>query len=553
MRLLVALLPTFINTYHRQSMRQPLVLCTTLAVSTALTSIAGAATIIVSPSGSDPAACTRAAPCSLTFAAHNAKAGDTVILLDGLYKTQLLVTNSGTPSAYITFRADDCATPILEGIGVETATGVDAVDQPTGVGSSTATYLRFVGLVSRGWNTGFGNGWTGERTTNSNGHFEYVHCIADGNGRTGFTFYSAEGLHVQNCIAAHNGSSVAHSWSSGMTLYEAQGTTNLIEGSISFENTDAERHTDGSGFIADESSNNATFLNNIAFRNGGSCLRLTTSSGIKFINNTCYHNALDPQATGPTNPGEIYFTNDATRVGVTVKNNVFVSTGTGAGAEAVLGQPSTGWSNNVVQNGGNATFFTDPEGTNPDFTLTSTATSLIGKGSVGGGAPGTDIGFDPKCIVKRPPTMLGDYQRSSWWQYSIDYDYIRRIGGVAQCFHPKNRPTTNDIGAYASGTVTTSSGSCTPTTGGTSGAGGTSATGGSQSSSSGATGNAASDGGGPSHDAGGSTASTASTGGSAPPDSGCTCRTHLGSAPRQSLYLLLALSAALGFIRRHRR
>lgn len=461
------------NRKKTHAMRQPLALCSPLLITLAIAPFAEAATLYVSPTGTDSAACTRAAPCSLTYSAANAKAGDTVILLDGVYKSQLLVTNSGTASAWITFQADECATPIIEGKGIETNTGEAAVDQPTGVGSSTATYLRFVGLVARGWNIAFSNGWTGEGTTNSNGHFEFKYCIADGNGRTGFTFFSAEGLHIQNCISAHNGCSVEHSWSSGMTLYEAQGSSNLIEGSVSFENTDAEQHTDGSGFIADENSNNATFINNIAFRNGGSCLRLTTSSGVKFINNTCYHNAQDPQATGPDNPGEIYFTNDPTRSGVNVKNNVFIATGSGPGAKAVLGQPTSGWSNNVVQDGGAVTVFTSPEGTNPDFTLAASATNMIGKGSSAGGTPAADIGFDPKCIVKRAPTMIGNYTRSSWWQYSIDIDYIKSIGGVAKCFRPKTRSGTPDIGAYANGAVT-AVGTCVPaSTGGAPSTGGT--------------------------------------------------------------------------------
>jgi MYXO-CTERM domain-containing protein len=452
-------------------MRKHLVLGSSLLATLALALVAQGATLIVSPTGTDTADCTRAAPCSLNYTAANAVAGDTVILLDGTYKTKITVANSGTASAWITFQADDCATPIIEGTGIETETGDKTLDQPVGVGSPTATYLRFIGLVSRGWNSGFSNGWVGSGATNSNGHFEFKYCIADGNGRTGFTFFSAEGVHVQNCIAAHNGSSVDHSWSSGMTLYEAQGSSNLIEGSVSFENMDAQQHTDGSGFIADESSDNATFLNNLAFRNGGSCLRLTSSSGVKFINNTCVHNAQDPQDTGPTNPGEIYFTNDVTKNGVTVKNNVFVSTGTGPGAQAVLGQPSSGWSNNVAQDGGSISFFTAPEGTNADYTLATSATSLLGKGSAGGGAPTSDIGFDPKCIVKRTPTMLGTTAMGSWWQYSVDIEYIKSIGGVAKCFNPKTRSGTPDIGAYASGAVTKATTPCVATYGGASSTG----------------------------------------------------------------------------------
>jgi MYXO-CTERM domain-containing protein len=443
------------------------------------TSTANSATLYVSPTGSETSDCaTRAAPCSLATAASSAVAGDTVVLMDGIYQEQLYVANSGTSSAWITFQADECATPIIEGEGV----GPNDDTQVTGVGSDVAEYVRFRGIVSRGWNTGFGNGWAGGTDSDevSNGHWEIEHCIAYSNGRTGFTFYSAEGFQLRNSISAHNGSSVLHSWSSGVTLLEADGMDNIVEGTVSFENTDAERHTDGSGFIVDEESNGATFINNIAFGNAGSCLRLTKSSGTRFINNTCYHNSqFGSQATGPTNPGELYFTGGSvTQQGVTFMNNVIVGTGQApAGSQPVVNQPPSGWINNVVTTG-SVTFFTDPTGTNPSFVPANGATQLIGAGSSGSGVPMNDIGFDPRCIVKRTPVMVGSVARESWWQYDVDIDYIQSIGGVASCFNAATRSGTPDIGAYTPGNVTTvTPGSCVPPepepTGGAGGMGGT--------------------------------------------------------------------------------
>ena len=286
-----------------------------------------AATLYVSPTGTAETGCeTRANPCTLASAAATAVAGDTVVLMDGVYKEPLYVSNSGTASAWITFKADECATPIIEGSGA----GPNDDIQDSGVHSTTAQYVRFVGLVARGWNIGFGNGWAGgvDSTEVSNGHWDIEYCISYSNGRTGFTFFSAEGFRLKNSISAHNGSSRLHAWSSGVTLFEATGT-NVVEGNISFENTDAERSTDGSGFIVDEASNNATFVNNLAFGNSGSCLRMTDSSGTRFINNTCYRNSqFGSAATGPTNPGELYFTNRGVTVqGVTFMNNVIVGTG----------------------------------------------------------------------------------------------------------------------------------------------------------------------------------------------------------------------------------
>lgn len=432
----------------------------------ALASSAQAATLYVSPTGTATPAtgCTRAAPCDLESAAGAAVAGDTVILMDGLYKTRLYVPNSGTPDAWITFKADECATPILEGPGV----GPDDNDQATGVGSEEAEYVRFEGIVARGWNIGFGNGWAGGTDSNekSNGHWEIEHCISYSNGRTGFTFFSAENFTLKYSISAHNGSSRAQSWSSGVTLFEAEGE-NLVEGVISFENTERENKSDGSGFIVDEESNGATFINNIAFGNAGSCLRLTRSSGTRFINNTCYHNSqFGGEAMGPTNPGELYFTQSdgpSPQQGVLFMNNVIVGTGQSpAGSQSVVNQPLSGWMNNVVTTG-QVSYFTDATGNPPNFVPASGAMDLIGKGSNGNGAPTTDIGFDPKCLVKRTPMMVGQVARENWWQYDIDIEYIQSIGGVAKCFNPSTRSGSPDIGAYKAGAVTTvEPGSCVP-------------------------------------------------------------------------------------------
>ena len=453
--------------------------CGAIAAALAVARPASAATWYVSPTGTATAGCdTRANPCSLASAASGAVAGDNVVLMDGVYKQQsLLPQSSGTASAPITFRADDCATPIIEGAGV--SPDMDVTDD-VGVYSKTAEYIHFVGLVSRGWNEGFANGWVGGADAGavSNGHWEIDSCISYSNGRTGFTFFSAPDFHLKNSISAHNGSSTAASWSSGITLYDATGTL-LVEGNVSFENSDQQKHTDGSGFIADEGSNNATFVNNLAFGNSGSCLRLTKSSGTRFANNTCYRNSqFGSQATGPSNPGELYFTNAGVTVqGVTFMNNAIVGTGQApAGSQPIQNMPTSGWSNNVVTTG-MPTFFTAPTGTNPSFVPAANDTMLTGKGGTGSAVPTTDIGVDPKCIVKRTPVMVGQVARVSTWQYDVDIDYIKSIGGVAKCFNAKTRSGTPDIGAYRAGAITTvMPGSCVPPTitgtGGSGGAGG---------------------------------------------------------------------------------
>lgn len=412
----------------------------------ALTSVAHAATYYVAPTG-DGQECTRVAPCALNLAAEVAVAGDTVVLMDGVYNQGLAPQNSGTPDAWITFQADECALPILEGEGESAVPDADG-NVPSGVWSSTGSYLRFVGIVSRYWDSGFANGWTGDIADNSNGHWEIINCIGDGNGRTGMGMYSASGFTVRESIAAHNGGNPTGSWSSGIQLFSVYGTPddNSIERNVSFENYDAEKNNDGSGFIVDQETQGASFINNIGFRNGGSCMRLTLSHNTRMSHFSCFHNAQNPLANSPTDPGEFYWTDQGSRDTTTLSNTIAAASGSETDAEALVFPPESGLSNNLTLDSGATPFFTDPEGVNPDFRPPSTASAQVENlGAAGVAGAEVDIGFDPKCIIKESPNA--PYQQE-WWNYSVDYDYIRSIGGVAQCFHPKPRTGGADLGAY---------------------------------------------------------------------------------------------------------
>jgi hypothetical protein len=254
-------------------------------------------------------------PASVTNAVNSAQPGDTVYLRGGTYSgwsASVHPVRSGTASAWITFEAYPGELPIFEG---------------SGVGGGTYEYIRYVGLVSRGSSGGFGNGWTdGNCSTMSNGNLEYVNCIADGNDINGIAHYCAGGLHIKQCIVAHNGA-VDPSWSSGVNLFAVQGSAdqNVVEQTVSFENIDiSSNHSDGSGFIADQNSTGATFINNIGFRNGGSCIRITNSTNIQIINNTCVHDGQDPTANYHD---EIFFSDTSTtHQGALLRNNLCIPT-----------------------------------------------------------------------------------------------------------------------------------------------------------------------------------------------------------------------------------
>jgi hypothetical protein len=384
-------------------------------------------TFYASPTGTGNT-CTQAAPCTLRTAAGKPAAGDIVCLRGGTYTGGLIVSVSGTATNWISFVAFPGEVPMIDSGGV----------------SVQGSYDSFNGIVARNASSGFGNKWTGGGTTTANGHLEFVNCIADMNTANGIAFHSSVGVHIAQSIVAHNGSSTTNSWSSGVDLFGAQGTfqDNVVERNVAFENVDMQQHTDGSGYIADDIGTGATFVNNIGFRNGGSCIRLTISTNSHIINNTCFQDGLDPQATNPGSPGEIFFSSAATQQGSVLQNNLAASSMQTAFANT--GSIAIAPTNVSVNTPAAATFYTDPAGTNPNFELSATATSAIAKGSATN-APALNIGFDPKCVTKGAPTGTGV---QSWWIYSIDYTYITSIGGVAKCFSPQMRTGTPNIGAY---------------------------------------------------------------------------------------------------------
>ncbi len=409
----------------------------------------------VSTAGNDAAPGTAAATFrTIHKASMTVKAGDTVYIHTGTYSETVSLTTSGTASSWITFSAFPGDLPILDGGG---GGGV-------GFGSTTAQYIRVVGIVSRNWgSSGFGNGWVNDVGT-SNGNWQFVDCIAEGNAINGITFYNASGLLIDESIVAHNGNG-STSWSSGVNLFHVSGdyTTNIIRRTVAFENLDiSSHHSDGSGFILDQNSSGALFENNIGFHNGGSCIRINCP-GAHVINNTCWHNGLEPRdAMGlPAKPGEIYFTSGLQ--GAVVANNLCAASGYGNDQTAVnLALPT----NNYAVNSNAVTpFFTNPAGVDFRLAVAGVAT-VIDKGTATN-SPATDIGFDPKCIKMQTGAV-------SWWQYAFDYTYIASVGGVAGCFHPAKRPSgaAPDIGAYEYGGVVP------PGTGGATGSGGAAGTGG---------------------------------------------------------------------------
>lgn len=400
-----------------------------------------AADYFVAPSGNDNNPGTESKPFKTMRKAGEAATspGDTVYIRGGVYgggwDAHLSPQASGTAAAPITFRAYPGELPILDGSDLEdNGSGVE----PTEV---SVSHVRFMGLVARNWpSSGFSNGWLdGEPNPDAetepvipSSDLQFIHCIADNNGINGFAFNTASNVRFERNISLHNGQRLP-SWSSGFSLYAAKGT-NVVDGNVAFENIDiSDNRSDGSGFILDEDSSGARFVNNVAFRNGGSCIRLTLSGGGQLFNNTCIQNGQDSNVMFND---EIYVSDAQSASGAAASNNVIWPGKAAFGGQALM------QTNNVIINDGSS--FVSATG-GLDFHLAASASQLIDQGSTTN-APSDDNGFDFKCIKQQSGL-------DRWWQYVIDYDYVESVGGVAGCFRPGARPAGGgvDVGAFESG------------------------------------------------------------------------------------------------------
>jgi len=393
---------------------------------------AHAADHYVATTGSDSAAGTLAAPYkTIAKGIGVSNAGDTVWVRGGTYSGAVFFSKSGAAGSYLTVSAYPGELPIIDGGG----------SASSGISSSSATYVKFVGLAVRNFgSSAFSNGWVNDTGT-SNGNWQIVACIAEGNGINGIAFYNASGILIDESIVAHNGNTLP-SWSSGVNLFHVSGgaTSNIVRRTVSFENVDiSSNHTDGSGFILDQNSDGATFENNLGFRNGGSCVRITNSTGVHLVNNTCFHDGLDANDVSPNNPGEIYAWPPLASGSAVLVNNLLAASGWNNTMTALSNV--AGGSNNVTVNSNGATpFFVNPAGL--DFHLVAGSAAEIDAGT-SSNAPTTDLGFDPKCIKAQSGAL-------SFWQFAPDYTYIASVGGIAGCFNPNARPlgSAPDIGAY---------------------------------------------------------------------------------------------------------
>lgn len=149
-----------------------------IAASVLSASAAQSATYYVSPSGSNTAAGTLAAPwATLAYAATRVTAGDTVTAINGgTYNTSVRFTISGTANSRITFKADPAGSVrVVPPVNNSAQSAIEVA----------GNYITFTGFVIDGSGYQSGNGWSeGIKITGTNVHVE--------NNEVKFIGYSAK-------------------------------------------------------------------------------------------------------------------------------------------------------------------------------------------------------------------------------------------------------------------------------------------------------------------------------------------------------------------------
>lgn len=227
---------------------------------------AGNGIVYVSPQGAADASGTKEAPVDIATAAAYAKAGQTIVLLDGTYnmKTVLSITYSvsGTKDAPITLKAENAGRAVFNGSSI--AKSSDAVISLKG------NYWNIYGIDV----CNASDGTKGIHVSGSNNTIEM--CNIYENGSTGLQIsYSGgepsewwpSGNQIKNCSSYYNCDSKQND-ADGFAAKLSVGSDNVFDGCIAYSNADDgydlyAKDTEGYGPIEP-----VTIQNSLAYNNG---------------------------------------------------------------------------------------------------------------------------------------------------------------------------------------------------------------------------------------------------------------------------------------------
>ena len=277
-------------------------------------------TYYVETSGSDAGNGSASAPFkSITQALRsNLQPGDEIVVKAGTYKEQVLVNKGGSADGNITIRAEVPGTVKIE----------PPAEKEYGF-AILKSYVTIDGFeVSGASKAGI--------TTNLVHHIAITNNVVHGSVGNGIAVNRSDFVLVEGNTTYGNASDGARS---GISIFHSENLSGdttttgyrvVVRGNVSHDNvTKTGAHTDGNGIIIDSNDKETTFgfpvlvENNLVYGNGGSGIKTAWSDNVTVLNNTAWHNNLDPLATG-TWKGEITNMNSS---GNHFVNNVTVADG----------------------------------------------------------------------------------------------------------------------------------------------------------------------------------------------------------------------------------
>jgi len=297
-------------------------------------------TLYAAAYGSDTGQGTLSQPISFFGAAQTATAGAVVCLLGGRYELPctVYVHNSGTPSAWITFKnyGDGDVLMVWKG-------GLTCGDFPmikldsTRAGAQPTGYVQFIGLTLDGQGTAL-DGFACVQNQN----LRFSKNVVTNTAGAGFATEGCNYVVVDHNVLNHNGylppgAPAGFSGTSGISFHNNACTDaysgfhfvaagNIIVGEVDqADGADRTQAMDGNGIIVDGNLTcpsgalppAALVVNNVVYGNGGRCIEVNQVSNAWVVNNTCYINNLDPNVAAGTagsissqNSSNTYFINN---------------------------------------------------------------------------------------------------------------------------------------------------------------------------------------------------------------------------------------------------
>lgn len=263
--------------------------------------------IYVSPHGNDAASGSLAAPLrTVQTAVGRVDAGDTVILQDGTYAENVLMTRSGSAFRYITVRA---AHP-----------GLAKIQGPAGTYSAflvlNAGWVRVEGLDVKAAD---GHGLEADGGSH---HIQFVNNVVHDSGGSGISLQGGDYYLVEANQVYRNASTNPYQ-TSGISVYQpraydqAAGYHIVIQRNVSHSNIESAtgrvETSEGNGIILDDFHNSQTptgevkaaayqpgtlVENNVVFNNGGAGISVYESDNVTVRHNTVALNNTDPLNRG---------------------------------------------------------------------------------------------------------------------------------------------------------------------------------------------------------------------------------------------------------------